>query len=59
MSDERPEVIALEIMFAAVRGVRRISPDPARPIRQILDSAARDAERVLERHAGSAPKGVW
>ena len=55
MSAERQ---ALEVLFSAIRQVRKLSTDPAQPSRQILDVAERDAQRLLERHhAGSG--GVW
>lgn len=59
-TDERAEVIAIEILLTAIRQVRRLCCDPGQPARVILDTAYRDAERLLERHGVQRREGgVW
>jgi hypothetical protein len=49
-STEPPEREALRIFFRAVRRVRLLCEDPARPLRSAVEDAAASAEQLLKRH---------
>ena len=48
---------ALDVLFEAIRRVRVLVPEPERPSRQVLDAAAREAERIVEEAEPS--RGIW